>query len=212
MSSKKILGPPTLFLLLAVLAGGVALAAGTPAIERSLIGGGGQTAIGGNTIVESVLGQSSAGESTGGTIAACSGFWCGGAPGRVLLPLVLRAAPSCDAYEPNNSQASAWGPLVSNQSYQAKLCSGDSYDYYYFDTSTANTVQMRLQLPASLVGHVAIWLNASDMADCGTGPVTSPDYIRSCSIPRPGRYYVRVYSGDGTHDDANFYVLKVTFQ
>jgi hypothetical protein len=90
----------------------------------------------------------------------------------VQLPLILRnhAAPqpsptptltttpaaACDAYEPNDAPESPWGPLVSGQSYQARLCTGDWEDDYHFDATAPGTAQVRLQLPAALRGYAVL--------------------------------------------------------
>jgi hypothetical protein len=122
--------------------------------------------------------------------------------------------PWCDQYEPNNDRyTNPWGPLQSAQTYQAKLCTGDAEDNYYFDVGTTNPVQLRLQLPGSLVGNTSIWLYvASDLQNpiCG-GWVNTSEYTTTCSIPQVGRYIIRLYTDD-TADDVNPYTLQATFQ
>jgi len=124
------------------------------------------------------------------------------------------ATPWCDPYEPNNDRyTNPWGPLQSAQSYQAKLCIGDAEDNYYFDVGTTNPVQLRLQLPGSLVGNTSIWLYAPGELEhprCG-GWVNTSEYTTTCSIPQPGRYIIRLYT-DGVADDVNPYTLRATFQ
>ncbi len=98
MSNRKIIGHLTLLLLLC-LVGGVALAQGTPTINRWVIGGGGGTATGGNVSLSNTLGQTVAGPSSGGNVAISAGFWSGGpvapAPAEytAYLPLVVRGWP-----------------------------------------------------------------------------------------------------------------------
>jgi len=121
----------------------------------------------------------------------------------------------CDLYEPNDDgRVNPWGPLQSDQPYQAKLCTGDVGDSYYFTVGTTNPVQISLQLPDSLVNHTAIWLYAQSNLDqtiCGTGPVTTADYTTQCPISQTGRYIIRLYT-DGASDDVNPYTLRATFQ
>jgi len=134
----------------------------------------------------------------------------------VFLPLTLRSyRPPCDPYEPNDSRyTNPWGPLASGQPYQAKLCSGDPEDNFYFDASTSGTVTLHLQLPPSLVNHSSIWLYAQSNLSapfCGTGPVRTGEYTVSCPISQAGRYIVRLYPESGFFDDANPYTLRVTY-
>jgi len=123
--------------------------------------------------------------------------------------------PWCDPYEPNNDRyTNPWGPLQSAQSYQAKLCTGDAEDNYFF-VGTPNPVQLRLQLPDSLLTLTSIWLYAPGKLDqpisgCG-GWVNTSEYTTTCSIPEPGRYIIRLYT-DGVADDVNPYMLQATFQ
>ena len=119
-----------------------------------------------------------------------------------------------DLYEPNDDRyTNPWGPLVSGQSYQAKICTATDEDYYYFDVTTTDPVQLHLQLPSSLVNHVSIWLYAQSNLStpiCGTGPVPTANYNETCPISHAGRYIVRLYT-DGASDNTNPYTLRVTF-
>jgi len=132
------------------------------------------------------------------------------------LPVILKRSTGtwCDPYESNEDPHHPWGPLQSAQFYQAKLCARDAEDNYYFEVETTNLVQVRLQLPGSLVNHTAIWLYAqSDLSQpiCGTGPVMAADYAMQCSIFQTGWYIIRLYADDAA-DDVNPYTLQVTFQ
>gem|GEM_PF-3764974 len=130
------------------------------------------------------------------------------------------ATPWCDPYEPNDDRrVNPWGPLVSGQSYQAKLCRGDKEDNYYLDATTAGSLQIRLQQPGALVNHTSLWVYSADdlarpLPNCGTGPIRVGDYRCTCSLPRVGRYVVRFYSEkpDVYYDDVNLYSLQVMFQ
>jgi hypothetical protein len=139
------------------------------------------------------------------------------------LPLVMRnyplptptPTPLCDPYEPNDDRYHPWGPLQSNHAYEAKLCTGDPEDNYYFDTVTENPVQIHLQLPSSLVNHTLIWLYSQTnltQTICGAGPVTTENYSVSCSISQSGRYIVRLYTTPGVSDNIYAYTLTVTYQ
>jgi len=122
---------------------------------------------------------------------------------------------ACDGYEPNDDKSqNPWGPLHSGRAYRAKLCSGDLADNYYFDATTTDDVQIRLQLPAKLIGHTAIWLYAQNNLNktvCGTGPVSVVDYNKTCHITHAGRYIINLYT-DGVTDNVHSYTLWVVYR
>ncbi|MBC7228128.1 MAG: hypothetical protein H5T61_13020 [Thermoflexales bacterium] len=68
----------------------VALANGSPAIDWSVIGGGGGHAEAAPYALDSTIGQPVAGRVAYSPYDLCSGFWCGVAGYKVYLPLVLR--------------------------------------------------------------------------------------------------------------------------
>jgi hypothetical protein len=129
--------------------------------------------------------------------------------------------PKCDAYEPNDDRANnPYGPLISAQPYVAKLCSGDKEDNYFFTTQTTDQLQIKLQLPASLVGKTAIYIydqdNLSqnqDICKDKTGLVNKANTTILCSITNAGGYVVRLYtSPDTVFDNTNPYVLTATYR
>ncbi len=145
---------------------------------------------------------------------------------KLALPLVLRIPPPapsptpsvtptmpCDAYELNDVLSQAWGPLRSGQVYQARLCSGDAEDNYYFDISSTDEVMIRLQLPASLMNEPMLWVygpgnaNPSD-PDFG-GEVLNRDWPLIFRPLQAGRYIIRIYAS--TWDNAGSYALQVTY-
>jgi len=144
---------------------------------------------------------------------------------KAYLPLLLSslsrpsptptATPWCDPYEPNDSTIrTPWGPLVSNQSYQAKLCRGDEEDNYYFESTVLDDVTIRIHLPESLVRHTMLWLYRQgnwDQPVCYLAPIVLGDSNLRCPRLNPGRYIIRLYT-DGVSDDVNPYTLTATFR
>ena len=65
-------------LVVSLLFVGVALASGTPSIDRWVIGGGGGSGTAGSTTLDGTLGQWAVGSGTAGTTQLGSGFWGGG--------------------------------------------------------------------------------------------------------------------------------------
>ena len=94
------------------------------------------------------------------------------------------------------------------------MYAGDPEDNYYFDAVTAQEVQIRLQLPGTLVGRTSVWLYAQGALRrtlCGTEEIKSVIYTASCHIDRGARYVVRIYT-DGMTSNAHWYVLQVTYR
>ena len=72
---------------------GVALAQGTPSIERWVIAGGGGSGASNGIRLSGTLGQWAVGSGEAGAAYLGAGFWGGGVTGRdVYLPLVARGA------------------------------------------------------------------------------------------------------------------------
>ena len=70
---------------------GLALAQGTPTIDRYVIGGGGGHAEATPYALDGTLGQSVVGTASQGDYGLCSGFWCGAAVEyKIYLPSMLK--------------------------------------------------------------------------------------------------------------------------
>ena len=84
-------------LILAMLLVSVALAAGSPRIDRWLIGGGGGSTTLGDKSMDSTLGQWVVGSDKSGSLQLASGFWGGGWDEAeryvTYLPVALRDFP-----------------------------------------------------------------------------------------------------------------------
>ena len=128
--------------------------------------------------------------------------------------VTVTPTPACDPYEPNNTQDEAWGPLHSGQAYYAKLCRGDSDDFYFFNVSQISPVDIHLRLPNGLVEHVALILYDGNLNPiCQALPVNEQDYQRRCNIDRTGRYLARLYPDSGNHyDNQHSYMIEVTYR
>jgi hypothetical protein len=157
-------------------------------------------------------------------------------PGKGYLPLVQRPlpptptptpppsptpTPTCDPYEPNDNRATnPYGPLVSNQTYQAKLCSGDIEDNYFFVTMTQDQIQITLHLPPTLVSKTNLYIydrndlrQSHDICQAVTGTIVKADTTILCSIPHAGAYVIRLYTDPSTvFDNVNPYTFQVSFQ
>ncbi len=135
----------------------------------------------------------------------------------LFLPLVLKSG-LCDIYEPNDSIAAAWGPLISGQDYRARLCKGDYEDNYYLNALHTQPLVVRIRLPAALVNHTDAWIYhesnlKTPLPGCGRGPITSTDETVSCAITLDGRYTIRLYTHDSNvyYENNQDYILTATF-
>jgi hypothetical protein len=130
----------------------------------------------------------------------------------VYLPLVTRNYSSnpSDTYEPNDTLATAYGPLASGTTYTSYLPSSTDVDYYYFDISTLGQVTIDLSnINAPGSDYDMLLGNSSGLRVGYSTGVTSTEQI----IFQPtdtGRYYVEVYPYSGA-DPARPYYLKVQY-
>jgi hypothetical protein len=132
----------------------------------------------------------------------------------VFLPLILKHHPPCDPYEPNGAPP-GWGPLVSGQNYQAKLCWGDNEDYYHFTITSLDNIVIHLDVPATVDYHMWLYhesdtINPVDSsANIGKGVDEHIAYTHTMI----GRYYIRIRSRLAEdHDDVNSYTLMASFR
>lgn len=132
-------------------------------------------------------------------------------------PTPALTPPSCDPYEPNDSRATAWGPLVSGQTYQARLCQGDHEDDYYLNALPSQPLVVTISLPAALVGYTNFWIyydESSEAIDgCGRGPITNGNETITCPIKFAGRYLIQMYTDNENlyFDNSQYYTLRATF-
>jgi hypothetical protein len=142
----------------------------------------------------------------GGKLASRLRLSCVGAI-LLALPFAVDVAASDAAlppYEPNDSIAQAWGPLLAGQGYQADLQPADR-DYYYFYVTADNAPPAELSLLNMGGGTQESTIDLSVVDGLGT-PIASQAFIRhaearALSAPlAPGKYYVEVTSNQGYGD------------
>ena len=129
--------------------------------------------------------------------------------------------PPCrpDAYEPNDTFATAWGPLGKGVSYKASICpETDSSDWYTFTISALNPITIDLaDLDQRTDFNLYVYYDDDDDRS------THPQYLwgevqegpdRLVRTPtHTGTYYVRVYRNPDPAHDPNIgpYTLKANF-
>jgi parallel beta-helix repeat protein len=132
----------------------------------------------------------------------------------IYLPLILKYPLLCDPYEPNDAPP-GWGPLVSDQNYQAKLCWGDDEDYYYFTITSLDNVVINLDVPATVDYHMWLYHESDTVnpvgssANIGKGIDEHIDYTPTMT----GTYYIRIRPRhEEDHDDVNAYTLVASLR
>lgn len=129
----------------------------------------------------------------------------------IRLPIVVRNYFH-DPYEPNDTFADAWGPLVSGVTYHAHFpTESDEDDYYYFDMPATHRVEMWLTdiLPGN--DHALYLYDAAHVfVDFSDNYGAEDEHIVQISL-LAGRYYVRVERFQGT-TQTQPYALRVVFE
>jgi hypothetical protein len=105
--------------------------------------------------------------------------------------------------------------LVSDQSYQAKLCWGDDEDYYHFTITSLDSIVIHLDVPATVDYHMWLYHETDtdhpvgSSAESGKGIDEHIDYAPTMI----GRYYIRIRPRHAEdHDDVNSYTLVASFR
>ncbi|MGV3487943.1 MAG: M4 family metallopeptidase [Tuberibacillus sp.] len=114
-----------------------------------------------------------------------------------------------DAYEPNDSMNSAYGPLASGSTYQSYISSASDVDYYQFTTSQSGSITVNL---SGLPGDYDLYLYNSSgalVAQSTNGGTTSESI--SYSAASAGTFYVKVEGYNGASSTATAYALKVSY-
>lgn len=136
---------------------------------------------------------------------------------RVYLPLTLRHWTwwyQYDTYEPNDTPAQAYGPLVSEQVYKAYIWdANDQNDYYYFTPSTTSAVQILLSHISANCDYDLYVYYYDEQYHQVAHSNQSGNIDESVGFtPVAGRkYYIRVYPYSGFSSQQSYY-LKTTYQ
>jgi hypothetical protein len=133
------------------------------------------------------------------------------------LPVVVQYWASWyqyDIFEPNNTPEQAYGPLQSDQAYEAYIWnSTDVNDYYHFTPSTTAQVQVALtQIPASCDFDLYIYyFNGSYQLVAYSNRTGTADESVSFTPVAGRQYFARVYRYSGSSNQQP-YRLRVTYQ
>jgi hypothetical protein len=124
------------------------------------------------------------------------GQWAIRGPHNVVVPAPT-PTPPCQRYEPNNTLATATGPLANGQTMAAALCTGDPDDFYFIDLSAGATLTLDLNnLPAGTDFDLFLY-NAGGGNPIAQSRNTGTTPERIVKPITAGRYYIRVYPFQG---------------
>jgi hypothetical protein len=125
----------------------------------------------------------------------------------------IAAAVSCNAYEPNDTKSTMYGPVAPGIELRAKLCTASDLDYYYFRALKSRALVINLTLPPALVRHVSIWVySGKGVPLFGKDRITGAATTLRYSLPRDGKYIVGLYSPDQRFESGAAYSLKLGFR
>ncbi len=119
-----------------------------------------------------------------------------------------------DTFEPNNSSTEAYGPLISGNSYIAKICDPLDEDWYSINVVEAGTISLDMIPPQSLCVDydISLWgpdetqVAVSELNDCQAENIT---YV--VDELTTGTYLIRVHGGGTLFDENQTYSLSGTW-
>lgn len=117
--------------------------------------------------------------------------------------------PDPDTYEPNDTQAQAYGPITSGQVYNSKIYSSTDVDWYKFTTGASGNIAISL---SNLPGDYDIYLynqSGTQLASSLKAGTTSESI--SYNSTAAGNYYVKIIGYNGAMSTTTAYALQATY-
>ncbi len=119
------------------------------------------------------------------------------------------AAPCTDAYEPNDTTATAYGDVVSGTTVNAKVCSSTDLDFFRFLPNKSGTVTVHVT--ATDTALTVTEFNASGNATSNTVNIAAGQSGNlTFSIPGAQREYVRI-GANGAVGASGAYTATITY-
>ena len=127
--------------------------------------------------------------------------------------ITVQSVVTCtDDYEPDDTLATAFGPLTSGNSYDGKICSGTDEDWFKIEVGGTGTISLNMIPPQSPCLNFDISLHdfngtqvdASTLGGCTTENITY-------DATTTGTYYIHVYGFQGAFDEDQTYTLSGTW-
>ena len=112
-----------------------------------------------------------------------------------------------NSFEPNNTAEEAYGPLISEQAYEAFIETAEDEDWYYFDVDGKEAHITMTSLPEDYDMTLYDddgWSIASSVASG-----SSDEEITTTELSA-GRYYIKIYAYYGSFNSEDSYLLQIT--
>lgn len=123
---------------------------------------------------------------------------------------LIEAIPCSDPYEPNDSPASAYGPIVASTTIAGRLCRGADDDWFRIDVPSAGTIKVSLSVPTGADYDLEVYNGTTLLAGSYKGPELAEQISRTVSSG--GTYLIRVFKhASGSYNLVDPYQLTYTF-
>lgn len=121
--------------------------------------------------------------------------------------------PCIDYYEPNDNFAIAYGPLLSGNSYNGKICSPSDIDYYKIILTRPGRISVSLSTPKSKRYILQLYDSSHDLVlSTYDAPMDLNILTLTYNASAEGIYYIQVLSRSGEYDSIQTYSLSGTWQ
>lgn len=110
--------------------------------------------------------------------------------------------------EPNNSAATADGPLASGVTYRGHP--NDAYDLFFFETTGSGPITVRLDGHTGLGVQLQLFWQNTTVENRVAYDVSAPYEIQDPGNRGAGKYFIYIYSA-GNYNTATEYTLRVAF-
>lgn len=121
--------------------------------------------------------------------------------------------PCIDYYEPNDNFSTAYGPLLSGNSYNGKICSPSDIDYYKVIVTRPGRISISLSTPKSKRYVLQLYDSSQGIVlSTHDSPMDLDILTLTYNASTEGIYYIEVSGRSGEYDSIQTYTLSGTWQ
>ncbi len=121
--------------------------------------------------------------------------------------------PCIDYYEPNDNFTTAYGPLLSGNSYNGKICSPSDVDYYKIILTRPGRISVALSTPKGKRYILQLYDSSQNIVLSTYDAPTDLDILTlTYNASTEGIYYIQVLGHSGEYDSIQTYTLSGTWQ